>query len=195
MFDIPVTVESGKQSYTIRDRGDFRMVLDCFVALNAVEISKEERIFAALEIFYEDFNSLSDIYVVEEKELDYLIKKMFWFFNCGSEDSGSAAKHQLIDWEKDEQLISSAINKVAGREIRFEPYIHWWIFMGYYLAIGESPLATIVSIRNKIVEGTKLEKYEQKFRKENPQYFNWNYKTLEELEAENYILSIWNSGG
>ena len=66
--------------------------------------------------------------------------------------------------------------------------------MGYYLAIGESPMATIVSIRNKIVEGKKLQKYEQEFRNDNPQYFTWDSKSYEEKEAEEAIMAMWNSG-
>ena len=65
--------------------------------------------------------------------------------------------------------------------------------MGYYLAIGESPMSTIVSIRHKIVEGKKLEKYEQEFRRENPQYFEWNSKSMEERDAEKAIMDMWNS--
>ena len=65
--------------------------------------------------------------------------------------------------------------------------------MGYYLAIGESPLATIVGIRSKVMEGKKLEKYEQKFKTDNPQYFIWDSKSIEDKEAEEAIMSLWNS--
>ena len=91
-------------------------------------------------------------------------------------------------------MIASAVNKVAGIEVRATSYIHWWTFMGYYLAIGESPLATIVSIRSKIMEGKKLEKYESKFKNDNPQYFIWDNKSIEDKEAEEAIMSLWNSG-
>ena len=100
---------------------------------------------------------------------------MFDFFNCGrSQSIGKKMNHKLIDWEQDSQIICSAINKVANKEVRAEPYIHWWTFMGYYSAVGESLLSTIVSIRDKIVRGKKLEKHERIFRQENPEYFIWN---------------------
>ena len=58
----------------------------------------------------------------------------------------------------------SAINKVAGREIRTDSYCHWWTFIGYFDAIdGESTFANIVNIRNKKAKGKKLEKWEQEF--------------------------------
>lgn len=192
MFDIPIKLQVGKQSLSIRNRGDFRMVLDCFAALNDTELEKDERIYCSLIIFYEDFNSIEDLLACED--LVEAVKKMYWFFNCGDDKNVSAAKpHKLIDWEGDAQLIASAINNVANTEIRSLDYLHWWTFMGYYLAIGECPLSTIVSIRGKIMEGTKLEKYESKFKSSNPQYFIWDNKSVEEKEAENEILTLWNS--
>ena len=120
---------------------------------------------------------------------------MYNFFNCGSKDSNSNSNKKLIDWEKDSQLICSAVNAVAGKEIRLEPYIHWWTFMGYFTAIGESPITTIIQIRDKIVSGKSLEKHERTYRNNNPQYFIWNNKTIEEQEADKLVRDLWNSGG
>jgi hypothetical protein len=64
--------------------------------------------------------------------------------------------------------------------------------MGYYCSIGESTLATVVAIRDKILKGKKLEKWERQFRSENPQYFNWNYKSAEDVEAEEWLKEVWN---
>lgn len=195
MYSIPTSIEVGGKSFRIRCDGDFRMLLDCFKVLDDIELDKTERIIATLLIFYADFNSINDIMSCSDI-LRELVEKMFWFFNCGSEDSpGTKTNYKLIDWEGDAQLVSSAVNKVAGTEIRALEYLHWWTFMGYYSAIGESTLSTIVGIRHKIVEGKPLEKYERKFRQDNPQYFNWDHKTIEEHEAEDIVLKMWNSGG
>lgn len=193
MFEIPISIQIGKESLPIRNKGDYRMVLDCFAALNDIELEKEERVYCALIIFYDCFNSLEDL--MHYPQLNEAVKKMYWFFNCG-DDSGVGANkhHKLIDWEGDSQLIASAVNKVANTEIRMVEYLHWWTFMGYYLAIGESPLATIVGIRSKLAEGKKLEKYESKFKNDNPQYFIWDSKSIEEKEAEEAIMSMWDSG-
>lgn len=193
MFEIPTYIQVGEQSFNIRNKGDFRMVLDCFSALNDVELDKEERLIACLMIFYEDFDEVED--VLNCDELEALVKEMYKFFNCGNANGvGNKTNHNLVDWEQDQQLICSAVNNVAKKEIRLEEYLHWWTFMGYYLAIGESPLSTIVSIRHKIAEGKKLEKYEQEFRRENPQYFIWKSQSLEEKEAQQAIMDMWNSG-
>lgn len=193
MYSIPTTVDIEGKQFKIRNSGDYRMVLDCFSALNDPELNTEERLFASLIIFYEDLNELSDIQLLPN--LETAVIKMFEFFNCGaSKENARTTPYKLIDWDKDAQLICSAINKVAGTEIRTEEYIHWWTFMGYYSAIGECPLSSIIAIRSKIVKGKKLDKHEQEFRQENPNYFIWSSR-VDEAEAEDLFKQLWNSGG
>ena len=103
--------------------------------------------------------------------------------------------HKLIDWGMDSQMICSAINKVANKEVRAEPYIHWWTFMGYYSAVGESLLSTVITIRDKMVRGKKLEKHEKEFRRDNPEYFVWNTNRVEDEEAEELFRQLWNQKG
>lgn len=193
MYDIPVSIQIGDTQYNIRNKGDFRMVLDCFAVLDDEQLTLQERILACVIIFYEDMHSIEDT----NKFSDYqtAVTEMFKFFNCGQEESpGASTNYKLIDWQTDSQLISSAINNIAGKEIRAEKYVHWWTFMGYYLAVGESALSTVVNIRSKIVKGKKLEKYEQEFRKNNPQLFRWKSKTVEQREQDELARSLWNSG-
>lgn len=212
MYEIPTHIEVNKQSYPIRNKGDYRMVLDCFVALNDEELSHDERIYAALLIFYEYFGEdipddmededirfkicMNKLNELDTDTLEQLIKQMYIFFNCGNEiDDNKLKSYQLIDWKQDSQLISSAINKVSGQEIRALPYLHWWTFMGYYFAIGDSPLATIVGIRHKLATSQKLEKYERKFMQENPEYFKMDYRSVEDREYDRIVQEMWNSEG
>ena len=168
------------------------MVLDCFAVLNDVELSEQERIFAFLIIFYEDFDDLESVLSTNEEDLQSLVDKAFLFFNCGQEHIAGETNYKTIDWEQDAQLISSAVNKVAGKEVRAETYLHWWTFMGYFNAVGESALSTVVGIRSKILKGKKLEKYESDFRRENPQYFNWDRRTLKQKEDDELLNQLWN---
>ena len=55
------------------------------------------------------------------------------------------------------------VNKVAGREIRGAEFLHWWTFLSWFHAIGEGQLSTLVSIRDKLRRGKKLEKWEQDY--------------------------------
>ena len=191
-YELPTSLQIGEQSFAIRNDGDFRMVIDCFSCLEDEELTKEERIIGSLCIFYKDINCMDDLSNFED--VNDAVKQMFWFFNCGdaSMDKGSS-NHVLVDWNNDSQIICAAVNKVAGKEVRTEQYIHWWTFMGYYMGIGESLFSTVISIRSKMMKGEKLEKYESKFKRENPQYFVWNSKTVEQKEADAWVKSVWNA--
>ena len=191
MYSLQTSVSIDQASFKITNKGDFRMVLDCFKALNDRELNQTERIYAALIIFYEDINSLSDITSYADI-LEQLVNEMTKFFNGGEEDRSTNKKtYRLIDWDKDSNLICSAVNNVAKQEVRALEYLHWWTFLGYYMAIGESSLATIVGIRAKIAKNEKLENYEKKFRTENPEYFDMDYRSMEQQEADEYFKGLW----
>ena len=192
MYNIPTSITVSDKEYRIRNNGDFRVILDCFQALSDIELTAQERLLAALIIFYEDFDTIENI---SSDDTEQLVLSMFKFFNCNSESSNTGPNKKLIDWEQDEQLICSAINKVCNKEIRLEPYVHWWTFLGYFAAIGDAPISTIMQIRDKIISGKKLERHEREYRMNNPQYFIWNHKSIEEQEAEKLVKEIWDSGG
>ena len=195
MYELNTSVEVGQASFAIRNKGDFRMVLDCFKAMNDTELSETERLFATLIIFYEDFEDISDI-PRDKETLIALQKGMMDFFNaCDTElKKSNTGGFTLIDWEKDSNLIVSAINNVAKQEIRALDYLHWWTFLSYYSAIGECPLSTIIAIRYKIARNEKLEKHEKKFRMDNPEYFNIDLRSKEQKAADDYVGKLWNGG-
>ena len=60
------------------------------------------------------------------------------------------------------------------------------------MAIGDSILSTVVGIRNKMMNSKPLDKWEREYRNRNPQYFNWQYKTADEIDAEKWLKSVWN---
>lgn len=196
MYSLTTSITIDGEEFSITENGDFRMVLDCFKALGDEEMSEDFRVLACLLIFYNKFNSISDVNEYPKETIQALVTEMYKFFNCGREQTiGVVSKKPLIDWDGDSNIICSAINNVAGKEVRAEAYLHWWTFMGYYMAVGESVLSTVVSIRNKIITHQKLEKWEQDFKKENPEYFVWKSTTVEDRELTNIIQNLWNQGG
>ena len=50
-------------------------------------------------------------------------------------------------------------------------------------------------MRDKIVRHKKREKWEQDFKRNNPEYFNWKSIPVKDREMENLIREIWNQGG
>lgn len=194
MYRLPTKVIVDDLEFNIRERGDFRMVLDCFKALQDEELSEDYRVLASLLIFY---NELNDPYDLQEYEpqLNDLVKEMYRFINGGEESSPGAERDvSLVDWEQDSQIVCAAINNVANKEIRSLEYLHWWTFLGYYMSIGQSVLSTVVSIRDKIAHHKKLEDWEKEFKTKNPKYFVWR-QTAQEQDLNNLVRDIWNKGG
>ena len=193
MFELPINITtSSGDVYGITNKGDYRMVLDCFNALNDTELSEDERVLASLLIFYNDID-LEDIDALGQDTYVELVKAMFNFMRCEEEDDGKQSNFKLIDWNKDANIIAAGINNVAKIEIRAVEYMHWYTFMGYYMSVGESVLSTVVGIRHKIATGKKLEKYEKEFKNDNPNYFNIDSRTVEQKEADDFVRSIWNN--
>lgn len=142
--------------------------------------------------FYEDINSIDDINILDVDTIRELVEKMYNFFNCGQTSVGAKQDHKVVDWEKDAQMIASAINTVARTEIRAVEYCHWWTFMGYYLAIGECAFSTVVSIRHKLKTHKKLEQYEKEFKRDNPELFIWDDASVEQKQADDLLRELWN---
>ena len=191
MYEIPTTITVDDREFPIRCRGDYRMVLDCFSCLNDYDLTEQERMVACLIIFYEDFDSTEKVFNIDNELFMKLVKEMYNFFECG-ENPMHSMPYKTIDWDKDSQMICSAVNKVAHTEVRACEYLHWWTFLGYFSEVGESVLSTVVGIRNKIKKGKKLEKHEKEFKANNPHYFIWDSRTAEQKKDEEEILSIWN---
>lgn len=194
MYRLPTKVTVGDLEFNIRERGDFRMVLDCFKALQDAELSEDYRVLASLLIFYNELNDFADLREFEP-QLNDLVKEMFRFINGGEDNSPGAERDvALVDWEQDSQLVCAAINNVSNQEIRALEYLHWWTFLGYYMSVGQSVLSTVVSIRDKIAHHKKLEDWEKKFKNDNPKYFVWR-QTAKEQDLNNLVRDIWNKGG
>jgi hypothetical protein len=162
-------------------RSDFRVALLIFQAWNDVELSDQEKAMAMIECLYEDFEN------IPPDDYQEAVNQAIWYLDGGSnQDEGS--KHQqakkVMDWEQDEQIIFSAVNKVAGCETRAKEYMHWWTFLGYFNEIGEGLLSTVINIRSKKSKGKKLEKYEEEFYRDNKSLIDLKKRLTAEEQAE-----------
>lgn len=162
-------------------RSDFRVALLIFQAYNDPELSDQEKTMAMMECLYEDIWSIPTADHQEAHE------QAIWFLD-GGKSQNSDNKYQnskkVIDWEQDEQMIFSAVNKVAGHETRAVDYMHWWTFLGYFNEIGEGLLSTVINIRSKKNKKKKLEKYEEEFYRENKSLIDIEIKLTPEEQAE-----------
>lgn len=190
MYELPITVKINETEYPIRNKADYRTILGVIDLLNDPELTNEERVVSALIVFYDNLTEVDDIVLMFGNNLQEAIQSMMNFIGCGEDDTNQS-NIKLIDWKQDEKLIIAGINNVAKTEVRALEYLHWWTFISYYMSIGEGPLSTVVSIRNKLAKGKKLDSAEREFRRENPSYFIWKDK---EIEDRNLIESVWNKG-
>lgn len=178
---LPKTLEIDGTEYPIRT--DYRTVLLIIKALNDVNLNEIEKMEIMLECLY-----INWVEICPKVDIKKAIEKAMWFIDCGKDWEKSASKTRIMDWEQDEQLIFSAINTVANKEVREVEYIHWWTFMGYFMGIGESVFTTFVSIRKKISQGKKLEKWEKEIYEQNIDAIK--LKTRISDEEKEYLKSI-----
>jgi hypothetical protein len=161
-------------------RSDFRVALLIFQAYNDVECSDEEKTIVMLKCLYEDIDA------IPETDQEEAVNQGVWFLEGGKieDDAKYQQSKKTIDWEQDEQLIFSAVNKVAGYETRDKEYMHWWSFIGLFNEIGEGLFSTVIGIRSKKNKGKKLEKHEQEFYRENKSLIDIKEKLTAEEQAE-----------
>ena len=179
MWDLPIAVEINGKSHPIRNKCDYRVVLDVICALNDNELTDEEKIKCALFIFYEDISKIDDF--------ETAIKEMFCIINGGEvEEQANDNKPKLMDWEHDFPVLVAPINRVLGFEIRSVDYLHWMSLLSAYMEIGECTFSTIVSIRSKRAKGKKLDKWEEEYIREHRKMVELPQKlTAEEKELLN----------
>ena len=165
----------------IEIRTDYRIALNIFVAYSDPDLKPEEKAEVLLTCLYKC--ELKDIPDIPEA-----IKEACWFLNGGNYEEAVQGP-KVMDWEQDEQMIFSAVNKVANKELRAEEYVHWWTFLGYFREVGEGLFSTVVNIRSKKARGKKLDKFEKEFAEKNsdivklkPKYNEKDRQKKEELE-------------
>lgn len=183
---LPTSLQIGNTQCKIRT--DYRDILLILQACEDTELTNLEKNICVLKILY-----------INPPNLDFSesYKKALWFISGGNDDeleNMNVHKPRLYSWEQDEQMIFSAINKIAGKEIRNVEYMHWWTFLGLFNEIGEGMFSSVLNIRNKKSRHKKLEKYEQEFYKENKSIIDLkkkdNIRTSDEMKAINNLLKL-----
>ena len=172
---LPKSLEINGVDYRINT--DFRNALNYFVAYNDADLSDEQKTMILLQCVYRDFEKIPPEYIEDA------IKQACWYID-GGKDYEDSNNPKVIDWEQDEQLIFAEVNKVANKEVRELPYMHWWTFLGYMSTIGEGLLSSILHIRAKKAKGQKLDKGEQDFYNQNQSMIKIKTKISAEEQAE-----------
>lgn len=163
---LPETLTVGDRDYLIR--ADYRNALQVYEAFNDPEFEIGEQWIMAIYLLFEEFTCADDVEEAFRNGFDVneAAAQINWYLSVGRSCSKDTEK-PVYSWAQDEQMIFAAVNAVAGREVREEEYMHWWTFSGCMSEIGEDTLTFIVSIRDKINRGKKLESHEREFYQRN----------------------------
>ena len=181
LWRLPDTAVIGGREYRVNP--DFRDILEIIGYLNDPQEPEYIRWQIALGLFFED-----DIPEADQQEaMEYLAD----FLSGGQRDEAEKPAPVLLDWEQDCQVIVAEVNKVAGQEIRSLPFLHWWTFLSWFHGIGEGQLLTLVSIRDKLRRGKKLEKWEQEYYREHKSRVDLKQRyTAEELAQQERLKKL-----
>lgn len=150
LWQLPTEAELDGARYP--HKTDYRQMLRVMAVLSDETRPAQLRWLTALAYFYE----VPIPRALEEGAMAYLSD----FLSCG--EQGTAGP-RLLDWERDAPEIIADINRVSGQEIRSLPYLHWWSFLSFFYSIGEGSLSRLVTIRDKLYRGKKLEPWEQEY--------------------------------
>ena len=151
-WELPKQAILGGRVYQIHT--DYRDILEIFSYFEDPDLPDSVKWRIALALFYEE--------EIPEECLQPAMEFLGEFLKGGRQETERAAP-KLLDWEQDAGVIVAEVNKVAGQEIRAIPYVHWWTFLSWFHGIGEGQLSNLISIREKLARGKKLEGWEKEF--------------------------------
>lgn len=184
IYDLPKSLEVCGAEYEIRS--DFREILDIIGILNDEVLEKQERAFVTLLFFYPNFKEMPVEHYQEA------IEQCYWFINGGkAEPEKGGSSPRLMDWEQDFPFIIAPVNRVIGREIRADNYLHWWTFLSAYMEIGECTFAQIVHIRDAKNRGKPLDASDKEWYRRNQELVDLKTKYT---SAEEELLKKWGGG-
>lgn len=159
MYELPTALDVCGAVYEIRS--DYRAVLDICVALNDPELEEQEKTSTMLSVFYPAFSDMPP------EHYQQAVKACLWFIGGGAPETEQKKQPRLLDWEQDFRHIVAPVNRVLGREIRADKYLHWWTFLSAYMEIGECLFSQIVRIRERKATGKRLDKSDQEWYRKN----------------------------
>lgn len=193
MWGLPISVEIDGKEYAIRNKCDYRVVLDVIKALNDEDLDMQYRIHCALFIFYGNDELDTKEKVLKafrtKENTQIAIDEMTKIISLG-EEKEQDDKPPIMDWEHDFSHIAPPINRVLGYSVRDDNnYTHWYDFIGAYHEIGECSWANIVSVRSKKMKGKPLDKWEREFYNENRKLIDLPHKLTD--EEKEWLDSDW----
>lgn len=188
-YSLPYTIKIHGEEYNIRDKCDYRVILDVIEVLSAPDLDDQEKLQCALCIFLEK----GEVYKLNDPNV--AVAEMMKIINLGKdadENDNEQKKPPLMNWQHDFPILAPPISRVLGYDIRMpEKFTHWYTLVGAYSEIGECTFSTVITIRKKKQNGKRLEKYEEAFYRENKDLVDLPTSTQLTSEEEAWLNSDW----
>ena len=171
LWRLPTTLPVGGKEMAIH--ADFRDILEIFSYFQDESLPAFVRWQIALRLFYEE--------PIPQNLQREAMEQLTAFIDYGQTPAQGPS---LVNWQKDASLIIADVNRTAGQEIRAVPFVHWWTFLAWFHGIGEGQFSTVVSIRDKLRRGKKLEAWEQEYYRNNKARVDLPKTDSPEVQAE-----------
>lgn len=156
------------------------------------ELSKEEQVELALNLFYFE-NNLKEIKT--SKDIEKRIEDIVWFYKCGKEEKTSLKKgknkqKQIYSYEFDDNKIYSAFIQQYNIDLQKND-LHWWQFKSLFESLTEE--TQIVQIMGyRALDITKIkDKKEKKRYKELQEIYKLPDMRTEEEKEEDFAEALW----
>ena len=182
-YDLPTSLRVGEVDYPIRY--GWLAVMDIFAAFRDPDLDDDMKMDVMLQILYPDWQNIPFYHIQEA------IEKACDFLDCGMKPDKKSNRPRTMDWEQDAALIIPAVNMIAKQEVRMNPDIHWWTFFGWYMGIQDGVFSSVLHIRQKKARGEKLDKWEERFYRENKNLIDLKSPESDEVRQEKENMMKW----
>lgn len=170
---------------------DFRVCILFELLMQDNEISKEEKIITAFNLFFEnDSNNLEKVFNKQEKALDAIL----WFYRCGKqekktslkkENEANEIKKQIYSYEFDDEYIYSAFLQQYKIDLNSIKYLHWWKFKALMENLSEeTQFVKIMGYRSIDLSKIKDKEEKARYKKLKKLYALPDMRTTEQKEAD-----------
>lgn len=175
---LPIQVEEMKINT------DFRISILFELLMQNQKMRKELKIMKALQLYYPDFEKISNYEIA--------IEQMLWFYKCGKELDNSNKRNtnhnrynQIYSYEFDDTYIYSAFLQQYHIDLQEVEYMHWWKFKALFDGLSEeTEIVRIMGYRSINLSQIKDTERRNFYKKMKKLYALPDMRTQEEKEVE-----------
>lgn len=174
----PTKLKVGNKIYEINS--DFRNCLAIISAYEDESLTIQEKYYILLKRLYKKMPD----------DIEEAIKKAVLFLNCGKEVSNDEDTKRLYSFNKDGEVIYSAVSQTHDIDLESIEYLHWWKFVFFFMDVDKDcTFSYILSLRQKKNKG-KLDKEEKRVWIDMRETLDLDYNPDEEFEDNEFMQKL-----